>query len=187
MRFSEMVLQHFSQISEKTKYSAVRFGNVVESQGSVIPLFKKQIEAGGPVTVTHPEITRYFMTIPEAVSLVLEASADASGREIYMLDMGKPVKIYALAIDMIKSYGLRPDKDIKIVFTGLRPGEKLYEELLLSNAGIDETSNEKISKMAMKEYPQFMEKYNELIRHAQENNKEDVTNCLKAFVQSFRV
>lgn len=129
-RFAEMVIQE-QQGHSKTKYCAVRFGNVLGSNGSVIPLFKKQIEDGGPLTVTHPEITRFFMTIPEAVGLILQAAVYAEGGEIFVLDMGQPVKIVSLAEKMIKLSGLQPYVDIKIVFTGLRPGEKLYEELLI--------------------------------------------------------
>lgn len=142
-RICEMVIQTFNQHSD-TEYVAVRFGNVLGSNGSVVPLFRKQIQEGGPVTVTHPEIIRYFMTIPEAVSLVLQAGAYAKGGEIFILDMGEPVKILDLAENMIRLSGLTPGEDIEIKFTGLRPGEKLYEELLIDEDNKKETPNKRI-------------------------------------------
>lgn len=142
-RICEMIIQTYNKESN-TEYVAVRFGNVLGSNGSVIPLFKKQIAEGGPVTVTHPEIIRYFMTIPEAVSLVLQAGAYAKGGEIFVLDMGDPIKILDLAKNMIRLSGYKVDQDIKIEFTGLRPGEKLFEELLMDEEGMTDTPNKLI-------------------------------------------
>ena len=142
-RLCEMIVQAKNK-SSKTEYAAVRFGNVLGSNGSVIPLFKKQISKGGPVTVTHKDITRFFMTIPEAVSLVLQAMSYAKGGEIFVLDMGQPVKIYDMAVNLIKLMGYEPNVDMQIKITGLRPGEKLYEEILMNEEGLETTEHEKI-------------------------------------------
>lgn len=143
-RFAETIIQYFDSITETTSYAAVRFGNVLGSNGSVVPLFKKQIEDGGPITLTDKNIIRYFMTIPEASSLILQCGLYAKGGEIFILDMGKPVKIYDLAKKLIRQAGLVPEEDIKIIETGLRPGEKLYEELLLDKKTQAKTAHERI-------------------------------------------
>ncbi len=142
-RICEMIVQAMQTVSE-TEFAAVRFGNVLDSNGSVLPRFKKQLLKGGPITVTHPEITRFFMTIPEAAQLVLQAATFAKGGEIFILDMGKPVRIYDLAKNLIRLSGLRLGRDVDIVFTGLRPGEKLYEELLMDEEGLQKTAHDKI-------------------------------------------
>lgn len=169
-RICEMIIQTYNRHSN-TEFVAVRFGNVLGSNGSVIPLFLRQIEAGGPVTLTHREITRFFMTIPEAVSLVLTAGLMAKGGEIFILDMGEPVKIYDLACNLIKMKGFEPEKDIKIEVVGLRPGEKLYEELLMAEEGLQETDNKKIhiGKPIELNEEDFLNKLDRLIEKAEDN------------------
>lgn len=169
-RICEMIVQTYNRKSD-TEFVAVRFGNVLGSNGSVIPLFLKQIEAGGPVTLTHKEITRFFMTIPEAVSLVLKAGLMAKGGEIFVLDMGQPVKIYDLAVNLIKMKGYVPDRDIKIEIVGLRPGEKLYEELLMAEEGLQSTTNDLIfiGKPIELDGDKFLKQLDRLIQVAYEN------------------
>ena len=184
-RICEMIVQVMGQHS-KTKFTAVRFGNVLGSNGSVIPLFKKQIEQGGPVTVTDKNIIRYFMTISEAVSLVLQACVYAKGGEVFVLDMGDPVRIDDLARNMIRLSGLEPDVDIQIVYTGLRPGEKLYEELLMQDEGLDKTPNELIYIGHFNDYDeqQLIEALKEL-RTACENNSEHIRDAVKGLVRTY--
>lgn len=170
-RICEMIVQVYARKSKNTRYSAVRFGNVLGSNGSVIPLFNKQIDEGGPVTVTHPEVRRFFMTIPEAVSLVLQASLYAEGGEIFILDMGEPVRIYDLAENLIRSRGLVPHEDIEIEIVGLRPGEKLYEEVLMSEEGLNSTANHKIfiGKPIEMDDEKFLRDLDDLIAEAEKN------------------
>ena len=185
-RCAEMIIQTMNKKS-KTEFVAVRFGNVLGSNGSVIPLFKKQIEEGGPVTVTHPEVTRYFMTIPESVSLVMQAGAMARGGEIFVLNMGESVKIVDLAKNLIKLSGFEPDIDIKIEFSGLRPGEKLYEELLMDEEGLIKTNHNKIFiGKPININMEKLEKDLKLLKLAVENEEEEaVEYIMKSLVPTF--
>ena len=188
-RVCEMIVQAKNKVS-KTEYVAVRFGNVLGSNGSVIPLFKKQIERGGPVTVTHKDITRFFMTIPEAVQLILQAVTYAKGGEIFVLDMGEPVKIYDLAVSLIKLLGYEPNVDIPIEITGLRPGEKLYEEILMSEEGLTSTKHNKIfitepMSITMEELEEKLEKLKELLKLEKDENSE-VKRYIKEIVPTFK-
>lgn len=186
-RICEMIIQAYNKMS-KTDYVAVRFGNVLGSNGSVIPLFLKQIDNGGPVTVTHKEITRYFMTIPEAVSLILQAFCYAEGGEIFVLDMGEPVKIYDLAKKIIRYRGYEPGEDIKIKITGLRPGEKLYEELLMDEEGLQSTPNKLIhigKPIAMND-KLFFKELDKLIASAYKNDK-NIKEKVATVVDTYKI
>lgn len=181
-----MIVQSFSKHSN-TIFSSVRFGNVLGSNGSVIPLFKKQIEEGGPVCVTHPDMMRYFMTISEAVSLVLQAGTYARGGEIFILDMGEPVSILELAENLIRLSGYEPYKDINIKFTGLRPGEKLYEELLLNQEVATKTANDQIFIGKPLDYDE--EKFFsdlEILNTAISSEASDIKSIIKQIVPSYQ-
>lgn len=187
-RCCEMIVQYLAQQNEGcTEFVATRFGNVLGSNGSVIPIFKKQIEQGKPVTVTHPDIIRYFMTIPEAVSLVMEAAAMAKGGEIFVLDMGRPVKIVTLAENLIRMYGKEPYIDVPIRFTGLRPGEKIKEELLMLEEGLKKTSNKLIyiGKQIEIDEKTFISELRELRDAAQENDEAAAVQALHKIVPTF--
>ena len=185
-RICEMIVQTYSKRSE-TEFVAVRFGNVLGSNGSVIPLFLKQIEAGGPVTLTHRDITRFFMTVSEAVSLVLQAGLMANGGEIFVLDMGQPVKIYDLAVNLIKMKGYIPERDIKIEITGLRPGEKLYEELLMAEEGLESTPNNLIyiGQPIDMNHEEFLEQLDTLLAEA-EKNSNNIKDEIKVVCDTYK-
>ncbi len=189
-RLCEMIVQAKNKVS-KTEYAAVRFGNVLGSNGSVVPLFKKQIASGGPVTVTHKDITRFFMTIPEAVSLVLQAMSYAKGGEIFVLDMGEPVKIYDMAVNLIKLSGLEPNVDVEIKFTGLRPGEKLYEEILMDEEGLQATKHDKIHiaepmNINMDMIKEKLDKLNNLLETTNNEDKEIIKETIKEIIPTFK-
>lgn len=186
-RICEMIVQTYSRMSD-TEFVAVRFGNVLGSNGSVIPLFLKQIAAGGPVTLTHKEITRFFMTVSEAVSLVLQAGLLAKGGEIFVLDMGQPVKIYDLAVNLIKMKGYVPGRDIKIEIVGLRPGEKLYEELLMAEEGLESTPNDLIfiGQPIDIDREEFLEKLDKLIAIAQ-TNSDDIKHEIEKICDTYKI
>lgn len=187
-RICELIVQAISKDS-KTEFALVRFGNVLGSNGSVIPLFKRQIANGGPITVTHKEITRYFMTIPEAAQLVLQAAGNANGGEIFVLDMGKAVKIYDLAENLIRLSGLTPGKDIEIKVTGLRPGEKLYEELLLAEEGLKSTKDEKIyiARPVDISRSQLKEDLKNLSKVIAEDDEQAIKESIRAIVPTYRI
>ncbi|WP_291569603.1 polysaccharide biosynthesis protein [Clostridium sp. UBA4548] len=186
-RICEMIIQAMDKISD-TEYVAVRFGNVLGSNGSVIPLFKKQIAEGGPVTVTHKSITRYFMLIPEAAQLVIQAGAYAKGGEIFVLDMGKPVKIYDLACDLIQLSGYTPNKDINIEITGLRPGEKLYEELLMAEEGLEKTGHDKIfvGQPIFSDIDVLRKRFDELKELIHEENSAAIRDKVEELVPTYK-
>ncbi|MBQ7646814.1 MAG: polysaccharide biosynthesis protein, partial [Clostridia bacterium] len=185
-RFCEMIVQHFSELSKNTKYACVRFGNVLGSNGSVIPLFEKQIKENKEVTLTDPEITRFFMTISEAVSLVMTAGALSAGGEVFVLDMGTPMKIMDLATNLIRLHGYVPEKDVKIKIIGLRPGEKLYEEVLMNSETLKKTCHGKIFVEENISMPEDFEKeYSALIRAAFSNDSESTVEELKKAVTTF--
>jgi len=188
-RAAEMIVQSLDQVSQ-TRFASVRFGNVLGSRGSVIPVFKRQIKEGGPVTVTHPEMIRYFMTIPEAVQLVIQTGALAEGGEVFILDMGNPVRIVDLARDLISLSGFEPDKDIKIVFSGVRPGEKLFEELLTSEEGATGTKHERIyvgkpTYSPYEEIKRMVQQFEYLVLKKEQPRPEEVRQSLKEWITTY--
>ena len=192
-RLAELVCQGLSQVNSKTCFSMVRFGNVLGSSGSVIPLFTKQIEQGGPITVTHPDVTRYFMTIPEAASLVIQAGAMATGGEVFVLDMGEPVKIVDLAKRMIYLTGCKlkdknnPDGDMEIVVSGLRPGEKLYEELIIGDDNVEPTQHPLIRQAMEQSFPlmDIENMLSQLNRRSQPHDVKWLKEEFKYFVEGY--
>ena len=185
-RVTEMLMEWYS-LNHSPLFMAVRFGNVLGSSGSAVPLFQEQIARGGPVTVTHPEITRYFMSIPEAAQLILQAGAFGKGGEIFILDMGKPVKIIDLVRDLIKLHGLEPEKDISIQYVGLRPGEKLYEELITVGENILPTSHQKILVLKNNDtvHSQLLNQIDELLEISRSFKANDIKNKLKEMVPEY--
>jgi FlaA1/EpsC-like NDP-sugar epimerase len=185
-RVAEMIIQNLARTS-RTKFCAVRFGNVLGSRGSVVPLFKKQIARGGPVTVTHPEMRRFFMTIPEAVHLVIQAGAMGQGGEVFVLDMGEQVKIVDLAREVIRLSGFKPDKDITIKFSGIRPGEKLYEELVTEEERAEVTKHKRIfvGKPNGVDWERLPEELSNLLEAARASEKERVVAILQQIVPKF--
>jgi FlaA1/EpsC-like NDP-sugar epimerase len=187
-RIAEMYIQGLNGRSD-TKFVTVRFGNVLGSSGSVIPIFRDQIARGGPVTVTHPDMVRYFMTIPEASQLVLQAAAMSRGGTIFVLDMGEPVKIVDLAREMITLSGLRPDEDIKIEFTGVRPGEKLYEELMIEGEGVSRTQHPKIGIWQSKpvDFEPLRASIDEIVSRADTLSRDEIRAWMKGLVPEYRL
>ncbi len=186
-RFAETIIQYYAEKSKNTYYAAVRFGNVLGSNGSVVPLFKKQIEAGGPITLTHKDIIRYFMTIPEAVSLILQCGLFATKGEIFILDMGKPVKILTLAEKLIRQAGLIPYKDIDIIETGLRPGEKLYEELLLDKKVHKKTQNSRIFVEEIGETRPIEEQIVEISKTFELDDNKEIKKMLSSIIETYTI
>jgi len=185
-RLGEMICQVLNQVN-KTKFISVRFGNVLNSRGSVIPLFREQIKSGGPVEVTHPEMKRYFMVTAEACLLVMQAGAMGQGGEVFVLDMGEPIRILDLAKEMIRLSGFEPDKDIPIVFTGIRPGEKLFEEILTAEEGTITTQNQKIfmARLSKVDEGKLREGLERLKVAAKKSDKDEIIRTLKELIPAY--